>query len=86
MKTTRKSPHAELIAGFDSSSYDTEAMRIDDRNGNFSPDRADEYRHEAIVAASLINGNFTQARRQCAEYGLDYAQQRHAAGLNPWPA
>lgn len=81
-----KNAHSSLIAGFDSSDYDTEAMRIDDRNGNFSPDRAEEYRHEAIVAASLLNGQFTQAKKQCVEFGLDYAQQRHAEGLNPWPA
>lgn len=83
---TKPSPNADFIAGFDPDEYDTEAMRIDDRNGNFSPDRAEEYRHGSIVAASLLNGQFSQARRQCAEYGLDYAQQRNAAGLNPWPA
>lgn len=37
--------------------------------------RADEYRYEAIVAASLMNGQFTQARQQCASYGLDYAEE-----------
>lgn len=78
MKTT-KSPNADFIAGFDSDDYDTEAMRIDDRHGNFSPEMAEEYRHTAIVVESLINGNFTQAREQCARYGLDYAEQRAAA-------
>ena len=78
--------YAEEIAGYDSSAYDTEAMRIDARHGNFSPDRAEEYRHESIVAASLINGQFTQARQQCSSYGLDYAAQRLAAELNPFPA
>ncbi len=86
MKNETQTPNAELIAGFDSSEYDTEAMRTDDRHGNFSPDRAEDYRHAAIVAASLINGQFTQARQQCAAYGLDYAEQRAAAGLNPFPA
>ena len=57
---------------YDSSDYDTEAMRIDQRHGNFSPERAEDYRHENIVRASLINGQFTQARQQCASYGLTY--------------
>lgn len=78
--------NAEFIAGFDSDDYDTEAMRIDDRHGNFSPDNVEDYRHTAIVAASLFNGQFTQARKQCQEYGLDYAEQRHLAGLDPFPA
>ncbi len=78
--------YAEEIAGYDSSDYDIEAMRTDARHGNFSPERAEDYRHTAIVAASLMNGQFTQARQQCRSYGLDYAEQRAAAGLNPWPA
>lgn len=82
---TKSTPNAAFIAGLDSSDYDTGAMQTDDRHGNFSPDRAEEYRHTAIVAASLINGQFTQARQQCNAYGLDYAEQRAAAGLNPFP-
>lgn len=70
-KTTRPDYSAE-IAEFDSAEYDVEAMKIDARNGNFSPDRAEDYRHENIVAASLMNGQFTQAKSQCAEFGLNY--------------
>ncbi len=58
--------------GFSSDDYDVEAMTIDARNGNFSPDNAEEYRHENIVSASFTNGQFSQARRQCASYGLNY--------------
>lgn len=83
---TKTTAHAELIGSFDSSDYDTEAMRLDDRFGNFSPENAEDYRHTAIVAASLLNGQFAQAREQCGRYGLDYAEQRHLSGLNPWPA
>jgi hypothetical protein len=74
-----ETPHADFIAGLDSADYDTEAMRIDDRHGNFSPDQADDYRHEAIVQASILNGQHAQARRQCARFGLDYGTQRRAA-------
>ena len=64
------------LSAFDSSDYDTEAMRIDARNGNFSPDNAEDYRQENIVRASLVNGQFSQARRQCASYGLNYEVER----------
>ena len=57
---------------YDSGEYDTEAMEIDARNGNFSAENAEDYRHENIVQASLYNGQFTQARNQCASYGLNY--------------
>lgn len=61
---------------YDSDEYDTEAMEIDKRNGNFSEENAEDYRHENIVRASLINGQFTQARKQCASYGLNYELER----------
>jgi hypothetical protein len=64
------------LSAFDSSDYDVEAMAIDARHGNFSPENAEDYRHENIVRASLINGQFSQARRQCASYGLDYEVER----------
>ena len=64
--------HAALIDSYDESEYDTDAMRTDAANGNFSPDDAEEYRHEAIVAASIVNGQFKQAREQCARFGLKY--------------
>lgn len=70
------------IQDYDSDQYDTEAMKIDHRNGNFSPDQAEEYRHENIVRASLVNGQFAQARRQCAEYGLNYELEYHKLRAN----
>jgi hypothetical protein len=73
----------ELFAIIDR--YDSEAMRMDAKNNNFSPERAEEYLHTNIVTESLINGQFEQAKRQCRQYGLDYAEQRQEAGLNPWP-
>ena len=63
------------LSAYDSGDYDTEAMEIDARHGNFSPDRAEDYRHENIVRASLVNGQFTQARQQCASYGLAYGEE-----------
>jgi hypothetical protein len=66
----------EFIDQLDESEFDVDMMRDDERHGNFSQDRAEEYRHEAIVAASLSNGQFAQARRQCATYGLSYAEER----------
>lgn len=60
------------IQDFDSDEYDTQAIEIDQRHGNFSPENAEDYRHENIVRASLINGQFTQARQQCRSYGLTY--------------
>jgi len=74
----------ELIETYDSSTYDTEAMRTDASNGNFSPERAEEYRHEHIVAESIGNGQFKQAREQCQRYGLIYEQQMIANGRDPW--
>ena len=74
----------ELIDSYDSSAYDTEAMRFDASNNNFSPDRAEEYRYTYIVAESIANGQFKQARQQCQQYGLIYEQQMVANGQDPW--
>lgn len=60
------------LSAYNSDYYDTEAMALDARHGNFSPERAEDYRHENIVRASLINGQFTQAKEQCRRYGLNY--------------
>ena len=57
---------------YDSSDYDTSAMETDAQYGNFSPENVEDYRHENIVRASLINGQFSQARKQCQAYGLEY--------------
>jgi hypothetical protein len=85
IRARTQSPHAALIASMDSGEYDTEAMQIDDRNRHFSPDAIEDYRHENIVIASLQNGQFTQAKKQCASFGLEYAEMRQSAGLNPFP-
>jgi len=61
------------FTAFDSSEFDVEAMQIDARHGNFSPDHAEEYRHENIVNESFVNGQFNQARQQCLKFGLDYS-------------
>ncbi len=52
--------------------YDVEAMRTDARHGNFSPDQSEDYVVTKIVRASLVNGQFDQARQQCGAYGLNY--------------
>lgn len=62
----------EIEETYDSRYYDTEAMIIDNNNGNFSEDDADSYETSNIVMNSLINGQFNQAQDQCAEYGLCY--------------
>lgn len=60
---------------WDDGDHDIEAMRIDIENNNLAVNddsRAAEYEHEAIVNRSLVNGQFTQAKEQCENYGLDY--------------
>jgi hypothetical protein len=64
---------------WDDSEYDVEAMKIDERNGNFDVDNSEEYRHENIVQASIMNGQFTQAREQCEKYGLNYEVEKARA-------
>lgn len=66
----------EIDQRYDSDEYDTETMKLDLGNGNFREEYADDYRHENIVRASLINGQFAQARMQCVEYGLNYEQEK----------
>jgi len=56
----------------DSDEYDVEGIRMDMRNNNFTPDRLEEYTFENQVLASLVNGQFTQARNQCDKAGLNY--------------
>lgn len=70
---------------FDAEEYDVDAMRIDNANGNFDPDSddAEAYRHENIVRASLVNGQFAQARQQCGSYGLNYGVERFKFDGNP---
>lgn len=64
----------ELINSYDYRDYDTDAMLTDAANNNFSPERAEEYRCEAIVDASIINGQWRQARQQCERYGLNWTE------------
>ena len=67
-----------MIARYNDEHYDTDAMKFDDANGNFSPEDAEDYRHENIVQASILNGQHRQARQQCLRYGLDYYEQARA--------
>lgn len=78
MKNSSSTPNADVIARYDADYYDTDAMQFDDAHGNFSPDQAEEYRHENIVQASILNGQHRQARQQCLQYGLDYYEQARA--------
>jgi hypothetical protein len=71
------------IAQFDSDEYDVEAMKIDIANNNLEigrDDQTDKYRHENIIAESITNGNFTQAKEQCTRYGYDYDEMRRIHG------
>ena len=62
----------ELLDSLDSDYYDTDAMRTDYRNNNLDLDNPniDSYYMANIVAESVINGQFTQARKQFSKYGL----------------
>ena len=57
-----------------SSLYDAEKVEIDYFNGNFDLDypdlEIDQYYMPRIVAESLINGQFKQAKQQYSAYGL----------------
>jgi hypothetical protein len=68
----------------DDGDHDIEAIRVDFSNGNIEidaqPERVDEYRHENIIRASIVNGNFTQAKEQCTRYGYDYDEMRRIYG------
>lgn len=65
----------DWLESIDDGDHDIEAMRIDIANNNLNTgddEKAEEYRHENIVKASIVNGNHTQAKEQCVKYGLDY--------------
>ncbi len=74
--TTTAAPEAPTNELYDSDKYDTEAIATDRLYNNFSEDRLEDYRHENIVLASLVNGQFSQARKQCESYGLNYEVER----------
>jgi hypothetical protein len=78
-------PNEQLISTLDSDQYDIESMRIDDSNGNFSPEQVEDYLQTEIIHRSLINGQFIQAREQCERFGFYYPEMRRIAGLNPHP-
>ena len=68
-------PTCEFIYQLDDESqYDTEGMKIDIENGNFDieTDDVDDYQYETIITRSFINGQHTQARRQCQTWNVDY--------------
>ena len=74
----------------DSDKYDVEGIRTDMWNNNFTPDRLEEYTFENQMKASLVNGQFTQARNQCDSVGLNYELElckfnRGEATMTTWP-
>ncbi len=71
-----------MTTDYDSSEYDTEAIEIDKRNNNFSEENVEDYQHENIVRASLINGQFSQAKKQCHRYGLNYELEKYKFDQN----
>lgn len=60
------------VDGLDYDKYDVEGIRTDMWNNNFTPDRLEEYTFENQMKASLVNGQFTQARNKCDSAGLNY--------------
>jgi len=70
----------DWLSDLDDGDHDIEAMRSDIENGNLevgNDEAANNYLHENIVLESLTNGNFAQAKEQCAKYGLDYGIIKH---------
>lgn len=65
----------EELDEIDDSTYDVESIRIDIGNNNFSGD-VEIYRYETIIQNSIINGQHSQAREQCREFGFDYDEQK----------
>lgn len=65
----------DWLKNFDDGEHDIEMMRSDVASKNLQigdDERASEYEHENIVLASMMNEQFTQAKKQCKSYGLDY--------------
>lgn len=66
---------AEYLDKWDDGDHDTEAMATDIENGNLEvgdDEAAERYSHDAIVRASITNGQHAQALEQCNRYGLDW--------------
>lgn len=58
---------------FDDATFCTSSMIVDFNNGNFNlDDDAAEYEKENIIKTSIINGQISQAKAQCSEYGFDF--------------
>jgi hypothetical protein len=51
--------------------YDTDLLIGDCQNGNV-PEDVTSYLYTEIVRASMVNGQWKQAREQCKRYGLDF--------------
>jgi hypothetical protein len=66
---------------WDSDEYDIESMKFDFENENFDESQADDYLKTSIVEASIINGQFDQARQQCAKFGIDYEEAKRKASV-----
>lgn len=83
MRTWTSEDDVDPFDAFDTTNYDVEAMRIDAANGNFNVESNDPeaYRVENIVITSMQNGQWSQARRQCVDYGLDFDTIKLEAGL-----
>ena len=68
-------PTCEFIYQLDDESqYDVEGMKTDIENGNFDieTDDVNEYQYETIITKSFVNGQYTQAKRQCQTWNVDY--------------
>lgn len=69
-----------IIDGIDYECYkdthDIPLMVLDRQSGTDTcHESVDYYAHATIVTRSLLNGQFIQARQQCAEYGLNYTDE-----------
>lgn len=75
----KQTPIEEYIEeNFNSESYDTDAMLTDAKHNNLTLEQLEKgegsrYGNEEIVFASMNNGQWSQARTQCDNYGLDFS-------------
>lgn len=66
----------EFIKTLDPEIYDLRHIRFDEKCGNFSQERVDEYTKEYLVLNSFHNGNITQAREFCKKYGFSFDEMK----------
>lgn len=71
----------DLLSYLDSNSVDSAVYNVDDLttdfyNGNFDLETSDinDYKYAAIIAASIINGQWSQAREQFNFSGIDASE------------